>query len=226
MTLWDDLIHIVFIKIIYKNKILIINSYMNIYFPEKKGIDISKLQISNVGKYSISKPDDALLINKIIFKYLKKNKKFIITDATANNGGNTIHFAFDSHHVNAIEIDTEQFNILKHNINTYGLKNVTLYNDDYLNVMKTIRQDVIFIDAPWGGPLYYKIKDLDLFLGKQNIVNVVKDLYDVKAFKLCVLKVPRNYNFTRLFNKILNIKFDIYSLPKFKIICIYTEDIL
>jgi len=198
---------------------------MNIYFPEKKGIDISKLQISNIGKYSISKPDDALIINKIIFKYFKKNKRIIITDATANNGGNTIHFAFDTHHVNSIEIDTEQFNILKHNINTYGLKNVTLYNDDYLNVMNTIRQDVIFIDAPWGGPCYYKIKDLDLFLGKQNIVNIVKDLYDNKTFKLCVLKVPKNYNFAKLFGKFPNIKFDVYSLNKFTIICLFIDDV-
>lgn len=195
----------------------------NIYFPEKKGIDISKLQISNIGKYSITKPVDALFINKIIFKYFKKNKKIIITDATANNGGNTINFAFDFNHVNSIEIDIEQFNILKHNINTYGLKNVTLYNDDCLNIMKTLKQDVIFIDAPWGGPSYYKIKDLDLFLSKKNIVDVVKNLYDNKSFKLCVLKVPKNYNYARLFGEFPNIKFDVYSLNKFTIICLFVE---
>jgi tRNA/tmRNA/rRNA uracil-C5-methylase (TrmA/RlmC/RlmD family) len=67
-----------------------------------------------------------------------KSKKIIITDATANNGGNTIHFAFDFHHVNSVEIEKDQFDILKNNIDTYGIKNVTLYNDDYLNVMKTL----------------------------------------------------------------------------------------
>ena len=199
---------------------------MDYYFPKKKGIDMSKLQISNIGKYSISKPDDALIINKIILKYFKKSKKIIVTDATANNGGNTIHFALDFYQVNSIEIDKEQYNILKNNIEIYGLKNVTLYNDDYLNVMKKLNQDVIFIDAPWGGPLYYKIKDLDLFLGNKNIINVVKELYDNMAFKLCLLKVPKNYNFQRLFNKFHNIKFDIYSLHKFIIICLFVDDII
>jgi hypothetical protein len=199
---------------------------MNIYFPEKKGIDLSKLKISNIGKYSISKPGDALIINKIILKYFKKSKKIIITDATANNGGNTIHFAFDFYQVNSVEISKDQFEYLKNNIDVYGLKNVILYNDDYLNIMKTLKQDVIFIDAPWGGVLYYKIKNIDLFLGKQNLVNIVKELYDTKAFKLCVLKVPKNYNFSRLYSKFPNIKFDIYSLPKFIIICLSLDDIL
>jgi len=199
---------------------------MDYYFPKKKGTDLSKLQISNVGKYSISKPDDALVINKIILKYFKKSKKIIITDATANNGGNTIHFAFDFHHVNSVEIDKDQFAILKNNVDVYGIKNITLYHDDYLNVMKKLSQDVVFIDAPWGGPLYYKIKDLDLFLGKQNLVNIVRELYDIMAFKLCVLKVPKNYNFTRLFNKFPNVKFDVYSLPKFVIVCLFMDDIL
>jgi hypothetical protein len=198
---------------------------MNIYFPEKKGVDLSKLKISNIGKYSISKPGDALVINKIILKYFKKSKKVVITDATANNGGNTIHFAFDFNHVNSVEIAKDQFEILKHNVDMYSLKNVTLYNDDYLNIMKKLNQDVIFIDAPWGGPSYYKIKDLDLFLGKQNLVNIVRELYDGMAFKLCVLKVPKNYNFSKLYSKFPNIRFDVYSLPKFIIICLFVDDI-
>jgi len=197
---------------------------MDYYFPKKKGINLSKLQISNIGKYSISKPTDALIINKIILKYFKKSKKIIITDATANNGGNTIHFAFDFHQVNSVEIDKDQFAILKNNVDVYDLKNVTLYHDDYLNCMKKLNQDVIFIDAPWGGPLYYKIKCLDLFLGKKNLVDIVKELYDNKYFKLCVLKVPKNYNFTALFKQFQNIKFDIYSLSKFIIICLFVDE--
>lgn len=197
---------------------------MDYYFPIKKGIDLSKLKISNIGKYSISKPTDALIINNIILKYFKKSKKLTITDATANNGGNTIHFAFEFNQVNSVEIAKDQFDILKNNVDVYGLKNVTLYNEDYLNIMKKINQDVIFIDPPWGGPSYFKIKDLDLFLGKQNLINIVKELYDNKAFKLCVLKVPKNYNFSRFFNKFPNFKFDVYNLLKFTVICMFIDD--
>lgn len=195
---------------------------MEIYFPVRRNVDMSKLMISEVGKYSISKPGDAALINKIVKRYFPKNtaKNVIITDATANNGGDTIHFAFDFKQVNSVEIDAEQFAILSNNVEVYGLDNVVLYNNDYLTIMNTLEQDVIFIDAPWGGPNYYTQTNLDLFLGKRKLVNIVRELYNNNKFKLCVLKVPKNFNFQDLFDKIPIIKMDFYNLRKFIIICI------
>lgn len=195
---------------------------MNVYFPKVNGVNLSELKISNVGKYSVSKPQDALITNKIISSYFRKNKKITITDACGNNGGNTINMALQFYKVNSVEIDKNEFSILKHNVNVYKLKNVKLYNDDYLNQMLKLKQDVVFIDAPWGGPNYYKHQNLNLYLGKKNIIDIVKELYNNNKYKLCVLKVPKNYNFTGLFNW-KNIKFDIYSLEKYVIICIYVQ---
>lgn len=191
---------------------------MNTYFPEIKGIDIQKLLISSVGKYSVSKPEDSQQTNNIISSYFKEPNKIIITDATANNGGNTIRFALEYQKVNSVEISKEQFDILKNNVDVYGFKNVSLYNDDYLTIMMKLKQDAIFIDAPWGGVHYHRQKELDLFLGKINIVNVVKQLYDANAFQICCLKVPNNYNFSRLFRTFRNVKMDVYPLEKYIIV--------
>ena len=85
--------------------------------------------------------------------------------------------------------------------------------------MKELKQDVIFIDAPWGGPLYYKKNHLDLYLGDHNLVDIVKIIYDNKYSKICILKVPNNFNFKTL-NNLKNIVYHVYTLKKFIIIVI------
>ena len=192
---------------------------MDFYFPKVKDIDLSKLKISNIGKYSISKPKDAIDINNIISSYFPKSAKLTITDACANNGGNTIHFGLTFYKVNSIEINKSDYDILEHNVKIYNLKNVKLINGDYLIHMLNLKQDVVFIDAPWGGPLYYKETNIDLFLGNQNIIDIVKKLYKNKSFKLCVLKVPKNYHYQNLFNW-FPMKITIHILRKFVLICI------
>jgi predicted RNA methylase len=193
---------------------------MDHFFPIVAGVNMDSLQISKVGKYSVSKPADASEINRIIAKYFTHPETLVITDATANNGGNTIRFALGFYKVSAIEIDLEQFNVLTNNVRVYGLTNVDIYHRDYLTVMATLKQDVIFIDAPWGGMGYKTLSHIDLFLGKRNMVSVVVDIVRNKLCKLCVLKVPSNYNFAHLFSKLTHTKIDVYPIYKFVIVCI------
>jgi hypothetical protein len=194
--------------------------YMEKYFTKVAGVDMSLLQISDVGKYSVSKPIDAAEINRLITQYFSKPKSIIVTDATANNGGNTIKFAIDFKYVNSVEISPEQFSILSNNVHVYNLQNVKLINVDYLKIMQELRQDVIFIDAPWGGPEYKKNPKVDLFLGRRNIHTVVKDIIEHSLCSLCVLKAPINYNYQGLFSKLPNTKFDVYTINNYVIICI------
>ena len=92
------------------------------FFPE---LDDNKLieylKIDDVGEYSISTPDDAKKITKIIIQQLvdmgKDLDNIIITDATAGVGGNTISFSKNFKQINAIEIDKDRFNYLIDNIN-------------------------------------------------------------------------------------------------------------
>jgi hypothetical protein len=175
---------------------------MNKYFPNANSVKFDKLKISDVGKYSISKPSDSEVIIEIISKYFKNKtelKTLTITDATANNGGDTIRFAMNFKCVNSIEINESEFNILEHNIKLYGFKNVKLFNKDFTSVIPTIKQDVIYVDAPWGGVNYKTKMFVDLFISNVNLIDIVNDYYNKKYFKLMILKVPKNYNFIKLF---------------------------
>ena len=198
---------------------------MEKYFTKVAGVEMDKLHLSDVGRYSVSKPNDAAEINKIIMEYFKNPDKIVITDATANNGGNTIRFALDFKHVNSVEIDPEQYDILHHNIDIYHLQNVTLYNQNYLDMIQLLRQDVVFIDAPWGGPEYKKKPKVDLYLGRRNIISVIEELIRYELCKLCVLKVPMNYNYSTLFSKLRSSKITIYTVSNYVIICILVSDI-
>ena len=118
-------------------------------------------------------------------------------------GGNTISFAKYFNKVNAVEIIDMHCDILKNNLKQYKLLNkVSIYCSDYFDVMRDLKQDVIFFDPPWGGKDYLKHKELDLFLNNINIVDITNELYEKTKF--IAIKVPKNFNLNAF---ILNSKF-------------------
>ncbi len=51
-------------------------------FPYKKGLDFTKLQVTESSKYSMSTNKSSKLLVNIIKKYFPKNKDITITDGT------------------------------------------------------------------------------------------------------------------------------------------------
>ena len=153
-------------------------------------------QMDEISEYSISLPKDAERINSIIIKECKKlnlnTKKITITDSTACVGGNTVLFCKIFKKVNAIEIDHDRYKMLKNNLNLSKYLNYDIYNDDYLNLCDKIKQDVIFIDPPWGGKDYKLKQNIELELSNiklDMLINILKHFA-----VLIVLKLPLNYN--------------------------------
>jgi hypothetical protein len=186
-------------KLISKNKIV------NYLFPNQKGIDKNKIKLFDVSIYSITPPIEATKISNTIqtlFKAFYKdsninfNKNFTITDGTANVGGNTLNFSSYFSKVNSIELFKDYYNVLKYNcVNIYKRKNINFYNASCLDIVPTLKQDVIFIDPPWKGK-FYKIYDkINLNLGSEDIYDVIKKWFDLNLAKLFVIKCPRNFNF-------------------------------
>lgn len=181
------------------NEVLLTESFFNHFFPKDRGVSYKDLKISDVGLYSISDYKSADKITDLIIN--EYGKDIVITDATANVGGNTISFAKKFKTVNAIEIENVHCDIITHNIKAYKLSNINVICEDYLKAYKNLKQDVIFIDAPWGGVDYKKKELVDLYLGYKSIgevINLIKS-----TAKLIVLKVPKNFNFVK-FNNITN----------------------
>ena len=173
----------------------------------------------------MTKRDDAELITGIIIKHLcamnLKYDEITITDATAGIGGNTCSFAQFFLRVNSVEIDRYVFSMLSHNINYCAYMNVALYNGDYTKIFGFIKQDVIFIDPPWGGRKYKKHDSLTLKLSDMDIEELCLMLMHCAI--IVAIKLPLNYDFTKMYEKLHknNIKVSIYRLNKMYVVVLH-----
>jgi 16S rRNA G966 N2-methylase RsmD len=196
--------------------------YMMRIFPKESGVNLNDLQVSNEGLYSVSRPRDAEAISKIIMRSMdQKASTLTITDGTANIGGNVINFAKYFKFVNAVEISPFQCRILQHNVNVYKRKNVKIECKNYTDVLRTLKQDIVFLDPPWGGLNYKSMRKLTLYLSGIPLEDIVNKLQD-KA-KLIVIKVPLNYDFQSFFRNTQSRTFTVYKIRNYMILVIRTR---
>ena len=204
------------------NKIIPVSGYLKRRFGHLNENKKEKLMLTSEALYSLSHFVDADKLSRMIQKCVGKN--ITITDGTANVGGNTISFCKHFNQVNSIELDCTNFKALKNNISVYGFQNVNLLNKDSTKQLfcKDFKQDVLFLDPPWGGIDYKKHKTLDLFLGKQNITYLVRKVFQKTKTKIIILKVPNNFNSKEFFKKIKQ-KHKIHQFKKYKIIFLFSS---
>ena len=176
-------------------------------FPPKKDIDLNKLWITNNGLMFITPWKEAQMISNWIMKYyvgaIKLHPDDIsnitITDGTSSIGGNVIGFYLGGFGtVNACEINPISSQILLHNLYVYNLPTTNVYCCDYMTIYKQLKQDVVFLDPPWGGTDYKKSILLDLYMSGMNVSDLTLELLTDKRASMVVLKVPYNFNFNDL----------------------------
>lgn len=183
-------------------------------FIKKKGVDIKKLRLTNIGRYSIAKKDvTSDLFNQIWDSYkISSGKKkslsdLIVTDTNGGLGGITISSAMNCKFVNSVEIMKKHVDIIKHNISVYNLENKTkVHHTNYLSVMNNLTQDIIISDPPWGGTNYNKHPCLKLRFNNTSVVDVINNLLKRDSFKVYVLLAPYNFDIQNLVRLIISQK--------------------
>lgn len=202
--------------------------YARYYFPPPHiNHSYKQLEFTVTGISYMTTRIDAELISGIITNYCRKKgleyNNIVITDATAGLGGNTFSFARLFKHVFAVEHDDTQYKLFENNVKAYDFKNITLYNDDYLNIYSKLKQHVIFIDPPWGGKKYRTFKHLRLNLSGIEIEKLA-DMLSQQS--IIVFKLPLNYDMSvmqKLASKEVEIGF--HKLKKMYIVVIYRKNI-
>ena len=223
-----------FLKYIkYKNKYLQLKKLLEVQtggkqsnkelFAEKEGVDYDKLIVTEEGEYSITKRKDGEELLKIIKSVVKSDlKEKIITDLTGNVGGDTILFGLNFKEVRSIEYNKENFDALENNVKVFGLNNITLYYGDSTKIYDW-ETDILYLDPPWGGSDYKSKIDLDLYLGDVRVDEFVKEVLERDNRPTYIfMKLPRNYNFKRLYdiNKSIKIRINKYKIRGYIIILI------
>lgn len=207
----------------YKKKFFKLINFANINY-----VDLLDLKINEDTYYSITNYSDAMYISNLIYKIFN-TKNLIITDATANVGGNTISFGlFKFKKIFSVEINKKCYNYLNHNLSCYKINNVKTINNNYIKIYKLIKQDVVFLDPPWGGPNYKNKNNINLYLDYTNVNSLINDILNFTDTKAVILKAPFNYNFNGLTNILDKSKITInkYSLNKFFIILIHKNNLI
>lgn len=186
--------------------------YFHEYDCETVKKNNKKFMMTDIGKYSITKPQHTIWIKKQLILYFKdKNintKGMHLIDCNAGLGGDTISFSKYFKEVLAIEKNEIHYCLLKNNCNVIGLTNIEFKHANFYDLINDNhyikKYDILFLDPPWGGPNYKKhdFVDLDIELDhrKKPLHEVINNLYN--HYKYIILKSPVNLNFDK--NKFLH----------------------
>ena len=130
-----------------------------------------------------------------------------ITDGTACVGGDTVAFARYFARVNAIEVSESRCKMLLNNVDVCRAAqsargggdavpdvrgSVYIYHGDCLPIVPRLRQDIVYLDVPWGGKQYKAQASLKLFLSSRPLHDVAVRLCECASF--VALKLPVNAN--------------------------------
>jgi predicted RNA methylase len=167
-------------------------------FPEKSDVNYNKLVTTTVGQYSTSNLlGSSQLVDIIKENMTKEPLEIIVTDGTANVGSDTINLAMNFKTVNSYEINDINYSALENNVKEFRLNNVNLYKGD-ITQMIDYGQDVIYIDAPWGGKEYKQSNNISLYLSGIEISDFYSRFMDRAS--LFIFKVPLNYKISNFEN--------------------------
>jgi 16S rRNA G966 N2-methylase RsmD len=190
------------------------NTKKDLLFYPLESFKVNQLKVDEVSLYSTTD----LQTSTAMCRWLKYNfpehvdLHMTITDANACIGGSTIVFSTEFAKVNAVEIDGERFSMLEHNVkDVLRLSNVETYQGDYLEYIDKLKQDIIFLDLPWGGKDMKKHLWTYLYLSEKPVHDICIDLKNKS--KLLILKVPKNFDFEFFLLKCFDIyeKYAIYN---------------
>jgi hypothetical protein len=192
------------------NIIKISFTYAKTIFDNLSIEKFNKLLFTEESIYSSSKIEGSKLLKNIILDNLSNNN-IAITDGTANIGTDSIFLSNYFEKINSVEISNINYQALANNVNVFEKSNINTVLGDIIIVIENLVQDVIYIDAPWGGRDYKKNDKMKLYLGNMEILDFYKKFRN-KA-KVFIFKVPYNYDFDYL-KSYINNKIIIYPFKK------------
>ena len=155
-----------------------------------------QFRFTNVSIFSVTPQDQSEFTANLLdyFYSPQELKTKILTDVGAGVGGNVWSLAKKVKHVNCVEMNSLQSQMLQHNMDLLEIKNLTIHTANYVEVRYEISQDILFADPPWGG-LDYKnqgeyVTEYEFEGKKFPIDQIVKT---TKA-ELVMLKLPINHS--------------------------------
>lgn len=165
--------------------------------------------------YSISRPYESKQICDFI------NNSNSIIDGTAGVGGDSVNFAQKFNEVHAFEINYDTFNLLDKNITKFNIKNIKIYNDDFIKIFDEYKYlfdtvKIIYIDPQWGGQSYKSKQNIKLYISNIPIEDIIKMKNSISENIIIYMKCPFNIDTTNYDTHIIDRK-NIYNKSNIKV---------
>lgn len=200
---------------------------------DNSGINLKDFKLNEEGGFSITRPYESSQIISLIESFIhfcETNVEFceeksdvlstkIITDATACMGGDLVRFSKHFRMVNGIEILEENFSLLVQNCKHFGCQNVNLFCQNYLDIFDMLKQDIIYIDPPWGGIDYKNKNTVSLKIGHLELWELIILIKEKKLAKFIFIKAPMNVCLENLEYDSIHIIHNKSKIASFKLIC-------
>ena len=192
---------------------LLITDFYKINFPFYKYVklvlanDANKLEISEVGLYSITRKKDQINLKNFIIDKIDNTDNLSITDVCGGNGFDALNLILNINFSKIIiyEINNDHYDIIRNNIEIYEkafYKNAFNNKDICMNkfpeiilkkeylIDEPINTDIVYIDPPWGG-IDYK-ENLELKFLDLSIFELTKQIFiRNKCVKYIFWKLPK-----------------------------------
>jgi 16S rRNA G966 N2-methylase RsmD len=185
---------------------------INKIFPVNK--NSINLKYDDEGLWSITLPDEADLISKMILNDIKDINGSVIFDGMSGLGGNLISFSKYFKKVIGFEINKNRYNLLKNNLNIFNINNALIRNESCISYLNEYC-DAYFFDPPWGGPNYKNTKLIKITIDNLSLYDIVKKIKQNN--KYIYLKLPVNYDL----NEFIEFNYKILPIKNYLIIAIY-----
>jgi hypothetical protein len=158
------------------------------YSPAQRAL----LALDEISMYSITDTRSANNTSRILQQLV--GDRAVITDGCAAAGGNVLSFAQHFRQVQAVELDPQRYSLLEHNVKALGLMDtVSTHHGDFLEKLGELKQDVVFLDPPWGGKSYTENDTVDLTFSGLPLSELCERLKPHARY--IALKLPLNFNF-------------------------------
>lgn len=188
-------------------------------------LNLRNFKLNEEGIFSITRPYESSQIIYLIDNFIKcvegsNLSTFVVTDATACMGGDTVRFAKYFKTVNAVELIPANFELLTYNCNYFRCDNVILFNNDYTEIYENLVQDVIYLDPPWGGTTYKNLEQVRLSLGDLDLSTLINLIKSKNLTKFVFVKVPMNICLDGIDYDSMHVIYNKSNIASFKLVCI------
>jgi len=170
----------------------------DLLFPDLEHAQRHKLLLDEVAEFSATATPLSEKIVEMIRILLPTAEA--ITDGTACTGADSASFAKAFSSVTAVEFDEKRYENMLLNLAVFTSaairKKIRTERADYTKICETLKQDVLYLDPPWGGRDYRDKGIYTISLSDETMRDLcLRVMKACESLHLVVLKVPNNYDF-------------------------------